>query len=473
MKEFISSTPNYSGYLAIELIDDANQGSAGAYAGWISAAFMLGRATMSYPWGRAADRFGRKSTLLLSLAASCLWSIAFGMSTTFAFAFLARFCLGVSNGILATIKTTTSEIAKNNEKLESSMMSTIIGLSGWAYLFAPAIAGALSEPLKLYPQSSFIHDPWIQDALGRWPFLLPNLLGSLLCLMSMGLTLLFIPETLPPELHQSPMETLETFSGCCRRTLSRHQYERITETNRSAEKEAPGSTMAAILSDRSALACLLICSAFSFSSFSLNEAFPLFLLSNEGGFGLTELQIGKILSLCGLAYAISQYYISTAIYNRFGLIGSIRLGSLLSAPAFFLLPLSILINAGTGDGELKLSTTIFLAATMAMNQLFSLIFFSHISIALNRMADASQRATINGIATLGGAAAKALGPISAGLLISFSTATFGRAASLFTFGILGCIALAIAAVTWTHIKETPVEDSEERSIELAPGSDKE
>jgi MFS family permease len=122
----------YSGFMAIDLIPEVNEENAGSYAGMIASSFMIGRALSSYGWGKVADIYGRKFVLFASLGLSCLFSVLFGTASTFGSALAWRFMLGLINGIVGTAKTTTSEIAHGNQKLETRGMGTgTCGFESW------------------------------------------------------------------------------------------------------------------------------------------------------------------------------------------------------------------------------------------------------------------------------------------------------------------------------------------------------
>jgi MFS family permease len=211
-------------------------------------------------------------------------------------------------------------------------------------------------------------------------------------------------------------------------------------------------TVASILARPETRKCLSIQWMYSFVSLTVDETFPLFCLSQTAGFGLSELSIGRILSLCGLIFAFCQYWVNALIYNRFGLYGSIRIASLLSGPIMFLAPLSVLLNLGAGSGELHKGTFLFLALMMATYRIFTLVFFSNISVATNRTVPASERATMNGISVLGGSAAKALGPTFAGILVSSSVYWLGRFASLLIFGTIGLLGLFVSVLAFFFLR---------------------
>jgi MFS family permease len=470
----------YSGFMAIDLIDSVNEENAGSYAGFIASAFMIGRATTSFGWGKAADTYGRTSVLYASLGLSCFFSILFGLSPSFPAALAFRFCLGLVNGIIGTIKTVVSELADGDERLEARGMNIVMGMWGWGFLISPAIAGALAEPIRQYPDAAWLQDGMVGDILSRYPFLLPNLLGAALCLIAMATVALFVRETLPAEKRRNLSSVIVSAGQKCNRYLPGYRYQgfsalkahesdvELQDRNIDEEKiaetpatEGEGVTMASLWARKKTRTCLSIYWAYSFVGLTVDEAFPLFAISLVAGFGISEGEIGKIMSLCGLIFAVSQYGVYAVIYNRFGLMGSIRVGSSLSAPIMFLIPISLLLNKGADIGELRSSTFCFLALTLAMYRVFALVFFGSISVAVNRSVPSSERATMNGLSMLGGSFAKGLGPIFSGFLVTSSVAWFGKYGSIMIFtsiGLLGCGVMTCAFIFLRDEDDTPVDD---------------
>jgi hypothetical protein len=74
-----------------------------------------------------------------------------------------------------------------------------MGMWGWGFLISPVIAGALAEPVKQYPNASWLQEGLLNHFLTRNPFFLPNMVGALLCLVSILFVGLFVTETLPAD----------------------------------------------------------------------------------------------------------------------------------------------------------------------------------------------------------------------------------------------------------------------------------
>jgi MFS family permease len=498
----------YSGFMAVELIESVDEETAGAYAGLLASCFMWGRATTAYGWGQVADVYGRTTVLYWSFALSGILSIAFGLSPTFGSALFLRFALGCANGIMGSIKTIVSEISAGNEALETKTMTMVIGMWGWGFLVSPALSGILAEPVKQYPGVEWLQREGIWNAvLAKHPFLLPNLLAAIFCLIGVLVIRMFVPETLPFGQRRDPRLLLYDIGAWCQRsagyakvplnvtryqlvpTLKTHPsdldlssrntrfsvscHNAIDEDDLDAVQTLESNeqvvslstnipekaTILSLLSRKPTRTCLLIYWAYSFVGLTVDESFPLFCISKQAGFGLSEYQIGQILSLCGLFFAVSQYSVYTTIYNRFGLYGSIRFGSCFSAPVMFLMPLSVLLNRGAPTGHLRTSALVFLSTCMAAYRVFGLVFFSSVSVTMNRTVPRSHRATMNGLSVLGGSVAKGLGPIFAGFLVSGSVALWGSLGGLLIFGTIGLIGCAVAATTFFYLQASDCEGS--------------
>jgi Sugar (and other) transporter len=213
----------YSGYMVIQLKPTLNEENVGFYAGMMASSFMIGRAISSYGWGKAADVYGRVPCLSMSLLLSSLLSLGFGLSTTFVGALCWRFWLGIVNGVLPISKTSVSELAYGDRTLETRGMGLVMGMWGWGFLISPAISGLTAEPLKQYPHVTWLqddHKAWYYALLQKFPFLLPNVIGTILCLVALLSVCLFVPETLPKANVKSLNEIPKSLWSTLRRVLS-------------------------------------------------------------------------------------------------------------------------------------------------------------------------------------------------------------------------------------------------------------
>lgn len=63
---------------------------AGFYAGYIASAFTFGRFVSGYAMGYISDKVGRKPVIVLGLLSIMIFSLAFGVSESFAWAISSR-----------------------------------------------------------------------------------------------------------------------------------------------------------------------------------------------------------------------------------------------------------------------------------------------------------------------------------------------------------------------------------------------
>jgi MFS family permease len=85
------------------------------WAGIASAIFSLSQSLTGILWGRAADRFGRKPTILTGLVCTMTSSLLFGFSKTLVWALLARALGGLANGNVGILRTTVAELVPQKE----------------------------------------------------------------------------------------------------------------------------------------------------------------------------------------------------------------------------------------------------------------------------------------------------------------------------------------------------------------------
>ena len=128
----------------------------------------------------------------------------------------------------------------------------------------------------------------------------------------------------------------------------------------------PPATMSSLWSKRNTRNHMIVFWMASFVSTTVDEGFPLFCMSKAGGLSLSEKSIGKILSMCGLIFAISQYFVFATLVSKFGLYNSIRITSTIMGPMVMFLPFSLWIShdyvgaSAAISGNIQRPTFVFL-----------------------------------------------------------------------------------------------------------------
>ncbi|CAB1117720.1 unnamed protein product [Ectocarpus sp. CCAP 1310/34] len=184
----LSSLFPYVGYMVQHLGVTDDKDEAGYYAGYLASAFMVGRFATSYFWGRFADRYGRLPVVYIGLSSIGVLSLAFGLSTAFWWALTCRFLLGAMNGLIAISKCMISEICgKQHEKVG---MGYVTGCWSFGLVIGPAFGGLLAQPATHYP------NVFSESGLyGRYPYLLPNVVGASIAFSGLPMVFFFLKET--------------------------------------------------------------------------------------------------------------------------------------------------------------------------------------------------------------------------------------------------------------------------------------
>lgn len=430
------------------------------------------------------------------------------------------------------------------------------------YMIAPAISGVTAEPIQQYPDWEFLQQ---SKLLAAFPFFLPNIIGALLCLISIVFVWFYVDETLPEEkirdvkhlaidtwssvrhLHKKMLSTIlevdesiveestrmvsstpASYGGIANGTITeshddddddesdleipQHVLNAVQDdigdairasimsqdesvmllstasnarssiahsiTRRStissqqrrasqlSQASAPPATVQSLWAQANTRYHMEVYWIASFVMVAGDEAFPLFCISQAAGLGLPEKSIGTILSASGLLFLVGQYVVYGRLVEYAGLYGSIRIGSL-AGPFMALIPISLWLNRNGADGTLTWQAFLFLTVLLAVNRVLTLCFYSSIAVATNRTVLPSHRGTMNGLNTVGGSVAKGLGPIVAGLLVSFSFSSglfvppqVGAVFLWLFIGVLGCLTAVASYVLLDNV------DDEEDYIEL-------
>ena len=121
----------------------------------------------------------------------------------------------------------------------------------------------------------------------------------------------------------------------------------------------------------------------------------------------------------GVLFAMFQYVAFRTINSKFGIFLTLKIGLTLNILSTLLIPISSLLNGQKSKGEIAFPSFIFLTFVLAIQKIFSCMFFAAITIATNKTVPVEYRGTMNGFSMVGASLFKALGPIAFGFTLSY------------------------------------------------------
>ncbi|KAF2015335.1 MFS general substrate transporter [Aaosphaeria arxii CBS 175.79] len=290
----------------IERVGGVATVDVGFYSGLIESLFSVTQMCVMIAWGKAADRWGRKPCLVLSLVGISISMALFGMSQTIWQMILFRCIAGVFSGTLVTVR---AMITENSTKKTQAKAFSYFAFSGNVGIFlGPMLGAALERPALKYPIFSNIK--FFQE----YPYALPGFVTSIIGATAAILSALFVRETL--HLHHrkghTPEPTMSTME------LLRH----------------PGIGRVLFIYN------YILALAFAFTA-----ANPVFLYTpiDLGGIGFSPSFIGGAIAVNGVSQALWLLFAFPPLHRRTGTIGTLRLCALMW-PIFFLInPLANLL----------------------------------------------------------------------------------------------------------------------------------
>lgn len=161
------------------------------WVGIASAITAVCQCAMAVAWGMASDYAGRKTTILLGLTFTMIFSLVFGFSRSLATMLWARAFLGLMNGNIGIIRTMVAEMVPEKE-LQPRAFSLMPLIWTVGTIFGPAMGGTLARPAEKHPQIFGNSEFW-----KKFPFLLPNLASAFLFIIGITTGVLFLRVSTP------------------------------------------------------------------------------------------------------------------------------------------------------------------------------------------------------------------------------------------------------------------------------------
>ncbi|KAJ0711623.1 putative major facilitator superfamily, MFS transporter superfamily [Helianthus annuus] len=222
------------------------------YAGFVGAAYMVGRALTSVFWGLCADRYGRKPVILIGTSTVVIFNTLFGFSVNYWMAIITRFLLGFLNGLLGPIKAILIlhlilGLEDDLEEHQAIGLSSVSSSWGIGLVIGPALGGFLAQPAEKFP--SLVSS---DSLFGRFPYLLPCLCISIFALV-VTIGAIWLPETL----HFHKSNELEAAS---------YVHDAEEKTN-----EKKDSTFLSLLKNWPLMSSIIVYGIFSFHDMAYSE----------------------------------------------------------------------------------------------------------------------------------------------------------------------------------------------------------
>jgi DHA1 family tetracycline resistance protein-like MFS transporter len=334
-------------------------GASGVTLGLILGSFSLMQFFFSPVWGRLSDRVGRRPVIVGSLLGNVIGFLTFAFASSVAALFAARIITGIA---AASIPAAQAYISDSTDEANRAKGMSIIGLAfGLGLVLGPPIGGILSS---------------LGTDLGISPSLLPGAAAALLSTTALLMAVFVLPESLQRE--TSPAAAARKNSG---RWLP-IDAETWSIFFRTRELRLAGGSLAVIMCTLASLA-------------------PILVLVGRDRYGLAAREVGYLLGLMGVVVVVLQFTAVHRLASRLGDVGAATIGA-----GGLMLGL-LLVPTTAARGALVLATCLMGVGQGLCNPTLS----SYIS----KVAPASHRGGILGVATSLNALARVMGPPLAGL----------------------------------------------------------
>ena len=352
-------------------------------------------------WGRVADRYGRKTVLILGSLGTIISCIGFGLSKSFIVALFFRFLGGFVNGNIAVIRTMVSEVIKE-KKYQSRAFLLMPMCYNVGAVFGPALGGLLADPAGTYP-SVFGDVKWMK----RWPYLLPNLASALTVFLSLITVVFSLDETLADGMdrrdygrifstkilrvlrirstrvdgdiayHQVPSSEPQTPLSAQIQSPRQDEESKVGLSPVKAPKKAPMTKLPfRRIWTANVLFTLLAHFATAFHLGTFNSLWFIFLSADRspevdqtsftGGLALRPQLVGLAMSILGFIGITLQVLIYPKVNDKYGVLPPYRLFVLCFPIAYALAPFLVLVPSTTSPPEPASGAAVWIAICLVL-----------------------------------------------------------------------------------------------------------
>ncbi|CAN0090137.1 unnamed protein product [Ectocarpus sp. 4 AP-2014] len=419
-----------------------------------------------------------------------VFSLTFGLSTSYAWAISSRLILGLTNGIMAALRVSLNEVCGPKHVLVG--MNYLNSCRAISMVVGTGVGGLLAQPAVHYP-SLFS----ATGLFGRYPFLLPNLVGASCALVIMALVIIYLPETKDyatiaaqraflQQQQQQQQHTSDGVSNGCSEAMANG-----TDTNRASRDEPPPSSPTGtsdvddeeeeteigifardgLLATPHVKTLLTLGCVVQALQIGFDEAYPLFALSTPdvGGLGWNTFQIGKVLVMTGFFMACFQLLLLPPLIKVVGITNWQRVGFCVGALAFIAIP---------SVRSLSWNYSSLFSASVAVNT-FASCGLAAVTLAMSvgstTLVPSRMRGKLGGLYNMAESLGRFLGPAGFAVSYAWSVSPSSSAAGLdwvnfrFVFWasavlLAMCAVLAWPTLTAENLMQGEVEDAASASI---------
>ncbi|RPB27660.1 MFS general substrate transporter [Terfezia boudieri ATCC MYA-4762] len=452
----------------------------GLYVGVIASSFAAAQVATNFFWGRLSDRIGRKPVILFGTLGTAAGFLAFGYVKNLWQAAVVQAFIGVVNGNAGVVSTVLGEITdKHNQGSSFAYLPMVYGLGS---ILGPIMGGLLAGPPSLMVSK-------------QYPFLLPNLVSTVILLVDFAISMFYLEESLEQAQELPPLGTrvqnlffwLWQFTAGAAKpsylrgkfenhrrkgpqaTCTNHQHRhhkhtvqdcphnahhpsaisrrsstaigsppRLFPRSRSLSRNSAEEEFKEIILTPSILLLLAAYFVFNLSNITFSSLYPIFVsTSPPTGRGLSPREIGLTLSFTGVAAILFQICagIGTNITDKIGNKNGFQLAMVGMVASFFLMPLT------WSEGKWLMYGSI--SGVLLIKSIANVLgFTSALILVTNASPDKSVLGRINGLAQTLAAAGRAVGPFLSGGLWSLAVKEGGgRRAGWLTWGGFGGVAV--------------------------------
>ncbi|WEW59035.1 hypothetical protein PRK78_004503 [Emydomyces testavorans] len=421
-----------------------DKSSASFYAGLLISAFSLAESFTGMFWGCLSDKVGRKPVLLFGCFGTMISLLIVGFSTNFWVALLGRVVGGILNGNIGVIQTMVGELVTKPEH-EPRAYAVMPFVWSIGTIIGPAIGGTFAKPAKTFP-SIFPRS----GLFGIFPYLLPNLICSVLLLISIIAGYLFLHETHPDmqtgytqvETHDeeaefgAPLAAVATAGSlaCASADLRAKSYGTFNDVDMHEDEEwhvrpdgklLHGSDPPKVFTWHVTMLVIAL-GIYTYHSMTYDHLLPIFLQDEKsdlikssippalhipGGLGISTQAVGLIMSINGIIALVIQAVVFPLFTEWLGVWNVFVMVTVLHPIAYFIVPFLALLP----------STVLYpgIYTCLTIRNFFSILAYPVLLILIKQASPSnSVLGKINGLAASAGAACRTIAPPVAGYLYS-------------------------------------------------------